>query len=423
MSRSASMSKNVTKLKNEFFASCPGGLEEILLEEVKALEPKEAKLQKGGVQFTALPEIALELLFSSRVASRVYKRIYQFEIKSEKDLYYYAKEIKWKAVFELDQTFKINVVQTKSADGKKRSMYDNSMFLGQKLKDAIVDRFRDDCKGERPSVEKNRPDVSLLLHLEPNINPHSRKEIATILLDLTGRPLSERGYKKGEFTAPLKENLAAGLVKLSGYDGKEPFVDAMCGSGTILIEAMMIAGNIPPCFSNLSWISSDQKFWSLEDQLWYKKSDYLVEQFKLLCEKYQAQTEAGYEYLKKHKPYFLGNDIDQLAIRTCNENLVKAGLGPFVELQNGDALNLETEFDKGVIIINPPYGERLGQDDDLIHLYHEFGETLKHKFKGFRAYVFTGNLPLIKKISLRTTKKIALFNGNIESRLAEYLLY
>ena len=417
------MAKYVTKLKEAFFASCPTGLESLLAEEIKALAPRELAVVKGGVHFNCLPEIAIELMFSSRIASRIYKKAYQFEIKNEKDLYFYAKEIKWKALFELDQTFKINVVQSKSKDGKKRSQFDNTMFLGQKLKDAIVDRFRADCDDQRPSVDKTRPDITFLLHLEPNINPHSKKEIVTILMDMSGRPLSERGYKLPGFAAPLKENLAAGIIQLAGYNKSEPFIDAMCGSGTFLIEAILLAANIPPTFMNLSWIASDQKFWSLEEQLWFCKSEYLQDKFDALIEKYETLTTQGREALESGDLIFLGNDNDKEALAICGRQLAKAGLSEFVSLELNDALALDTSLEQGMILANPPYGERLGQDDDLTHLYHEFGETLKNSFKGFRAYLFTGNMPLIKKISLRTNKRITLYNGNIESRLVEYLLY
>ena len=413
----------IEKVKNGFFASCPGGLEEFLLEEVESLEPKKATIVRGGVQFEALPEVAIELMFKTRIASRLYKTLYTFDIKTEKDLYYNAKDIKWKAVFDITQTFKINVIQSRSPNGKKRSKFENSMFLAQKFKDAIVDTFRAAYDGARPSVEKVHPDVTLLLHLEPHDNPHASKEKASILIDMSGRPLSQRGYKVAEFEAPLRENLAAGLVKMMNPVPGEDFIDGMCGSGTILIEAMLQAGDIPPCFLNLSWIGSDRRFWDVEHHFWFFKSDYLKEKFKEIVKKYEEQTEAGYEKLKNLPGEFRGNDINPDAVRATLENLKRAKLQARVELAIGDALELESPSDKGIVVINPPYGERLGADDDLEHLYHEFGETLKHKFKGYRAFVLTGNLPLIKKISLKTSRKEIVYNGNIESRFVEYQLY
>lgn len=422
LSKKLSMKNKPLKLKNLYFASCPTGLEQLLLKEIKQLDPQQAQAVKGGVEFTCLPEIALELLFCSRIASRVYKKIYQFEIKTEKDLYYFAKEIKWKAVFGLDQTFKISVVQSKSPNGEKRSQFSNTMFLGQKLKDAIVDRFRADCNDERPSVEKVHPNLSLQLHLAPNDNPHSRKEVATIMIDITGRPLSERGYKSGSFTAPLRENLAAGIIGLMEYHGEGIFIDAMCGSGTMLIEAALIAGDIPPCFYNLKHIERGD-FWDFQNHFWFQKSEYLQNKLSEFITKYLELSERGYQNLQQKKIKLLGNDIDNEAMKISVENIRRARLLDYIEFENKDALFLETDETTGYVFANPPYGERLGRDEDLEHLYHEWGETLKHKFKGFKAYLFTGNLPLIKKISLRTSSKVILFNGNIESRLVEYQLY
>ncbi len=414
---------NIEKIKNGFFASCPGGLEQFLLEEVKALKPKEVKLVKGGVEFTALPEIAIELMFSSRIASRVYKALYTYDVKNEKDLYYGARDVKWKAIFDLTQTFKVSVIQSRSPNGKKRSKFDNSMFLGQKLKDAIVDDFRKEFDGARPSIEKNHPDVTIMLHLEPHDNPHSQKEKVTLLLDMSGRPLSQRGYKVSEFDAPLRENLAAGLVKMMDLKPDQNFLDAMCGSGTILTEALLAAGQIPPSFLNLSWIAHENRFWDFEHHFWFVKSDYLKDKFLDLIEKYKTLTEEGYERLKNKKAEFRGNDISPDAVRATLDNLKRANLQAFVELSIEDALNLEANSEQGVVVVNPPYGERLGKDEDLEHLYHEFGETLKHKFKGYRGYVLTGNLPLLKKISLRSARKEIVYNGNIESRFVEYQLY
>ena len=168
--------KTIDKPQNEFFASCPTGLEELLANEIKALEPESVEITKGGVHFHVWPQKALELMLSTRIASRVYRKAYQFEVKVEKDLYYYAKEIKWKSLFNLDQSFKISVVQSKNKKNE-RSKFKSSMFLAQNLKDGIVDRFRDDCKGERPSVDKEQADINLLLHIAPNINPHSIKRL------------------------------------------------------------------------------------------------------------------------------------------------------------------------------------------------------------------------------------------------------
>lgn len=419
------MAKDIEKLKDEFFASCPTGLEELLAAEIKALDYERIRVTKGGVHIKATVQVALELMLSSRIASRIYKKAYRFEIKNEKDLYHFAKEIKWKGLFDLEQTFKINVVQSKSQNGKKRSSFGNTMFLAQNLKDGIVDRFRDDCKGERPSVEKESPDMSFLLHVEPNDNEFSKKEIATILIDMCGEPLSQRGYRNTNFSAPLKENLAAGLVLLSGYEASDNFVDPMCGSGTIIIESLLIKGDIPPSYLALHEIleNKSNNYWSFMNHNWFKKDKYIKANWDSLTEKYIEKARDGFERLEKSVSKTVAFDSENYSLKATQLNLEASDLSEFAQVIKGDATEVSTDFDSGVLVTNPPYGERLGEEEDLDKLYYEFGENLKNNFKNFRAYIFTGNLPLLKKISLRTSRKTILYNGAIESRLAEYLLY
>ncbi len=420
------MAKKIDKLKDLYFASCPTGLEELLESEIKKLEPMSTEIVKGGVHFEVAGKKALELMLSSRIASRIYKKAFQFEIKIEKDLYFFAKEIKWKSVFNIDQTFKISVVQSQSPDGKKRSKFKSTMFLAQNLKDAIVDRFRDDTKGERPSVDKEQADMNLLLHVQPNNNPHSVKETATILIDMCGAPLSQRGYRDTNFSAPLKENLAAGLVLLSGYNGSQTFFDPMCGSGTIIIESLLIKGDIPPSYLALHEIleHEEEKYWDFMTHNWFIKDKYLVADWKKLLEVYIEKARDGFENLEKSNVKTFASDSERYSINAINFNLKAADLKEFVNLVQDDATTVSlSSVDSGIIITNPPYGERIGEQQDLPKLYHDFGENLKKNFKGFNAYIFTGNLPLIKKISLRTSKKHILYNGSIESRLVEYQLF
>ncbi len=419
------MAKEIEKLKDEFFASCPTGLEELLAAEVKALDYEKLRVVSGGVHFKGKITLCLELMLSSRIASRIYKKAYRFEVKVEKDLYFYAKEIKWKSLFDLEQTFKISVVQSKSPNGKKRSHFSNTMFLAQNLKDGIVDRFRDDCKGERPSVDKDNPDMNFLLHLEPHDNEFSQKEYATILIDMCGEPLSQRGYRNTPFAAPLKENLAAGLVLLSNYKPEENFIDPMCGSGTIIIESLLIKGQIPPSYLALHEILENDAndYWDFMKHNWFKKDKYVLEDWDKLTKKYIELAKDGFERLEKSSAKTMAYDCENYSLKAIQLNLAASDLTEFVEVDKADAAFVECDLDSGVLVTNPPYGERLGEDEDLEELYYDFGENLKKNFKDFRAYIFTGNLPLLKKISLRTSKKTILYNGNIEARLAEYLLY
>ncbi len=420
------MAKKIDKIHNEFFASCPTGLEELLAAEIKKIAHESLQVTKGGVHFTTEPINALELMLSSRIASRIYKKAYRFEIKIEKDLYFFAKEIKWKGLFNLDQTFKISVVQSKSKNGEKRSKFKSTMFLAQNLKDGIVDRFRADCKGERPSVDKEQANMNILLHVEPNINPHSVKETATILIDMCGAPLSQRGYRDTNFSAPLKENLAAGLVLLSGYTGKETFLDPMCGSATIIIESLLIKGDIPPSYLALHEITEnkEESYWDFMQHNWFIKDKYLVEKWQKLIETYLTKAQDGFQNLEQSKVKTFASDSEKYAINASRFNLKAADLLEFVHLGQEDATKISlSTVDSGILVTNPPYGERIGEEETLPKLYYEFGENLKKNFKGWKAYIFTGNLPLIKKISLRTSKKHILYNGAIESRLVEYDLF
>ena len=424
------MSKKIEKIKNGFFASCPSGLEELLAAEIKSLRFDNLKYEKievvkGGVHFWCFPQLALELMLASRIASRVYKKFYSFEIKEEKDLYFHAKEIKWKGIFDLNQTFKISVVQGLSKDGTKRSKFKSSIYLAQNFKDGIVDRFRIDCKGDRPSVDKDQADMTLLLRVEPNNNPHSQKEEVTVLADMCGAPLSHRGYRDTNFSAPLKENLAAGLVLLSGYTGKETFVDPMCGSGTLAIESLLIRANIPPSYLAIHEIIShpEEPYWDFMRHNWFKKDKFLVENWSKLIPLYNKKAQDGFEFLEKNEIKTYASDKEKYAINATKFNLKAADLTDFIDLSMQDATSVRPVTSEGIVVTNPPYGERIGEDRELPDLYYNFGENLKKNFKGFSAYIFTGNLPLLKKISLRTSKKHILYNGSIEARLAEYKLF
>jgi putative N6-adenine-specific DNA methylase len=416
------MRSTTIKYKNAFFASCPTGLEKLLEDEIKLLGAPETKLTKGGVHFESYPELAIKMILTSSIASRIYKKLYGFEAKIEKDIYHNAKEIKWKSVFSLDQTFRINVIQGKSPEGTKRSKFENSMFLGQLLKDAIADRFREDEK-ERPYVDKVDPDISFLMRVEPNDNPHSQKENVTILIDMSGVSISNRGYRVKSFSAPLRENLASGLLKLAGYDGSQTLVDGMCGSGTFLTEAALIKWKIPTSFIHLQNNKEfdDELPWSFLRHNYYTKDKYLKENTEKFIEEIWALTQKN---MKEIKPgTIFGYDIDDGALDIAAYNMEVAGVIDGVTIDNADSTQVKKPGESGIFIVNPPYGERLGETKDLESLYHDLGENLKNNFKEYKAYVFTGNLPLLKKISLRTSKKEILYNGNIESRFAEYLLY
>lgn len=412
--------KDIEKLKLEFFASCPTGLEELLYKEINSLGVKSATMTRQGVLFEAYNEIALKVLLHSRFASRVFRRVFEFDIKKEKDLYIEASKIKWKAVFPITHTFKITTVQGKSPDGNKRSNFKNSFFLSQLLKDSICDWFRKDS-GERPNVELDRPDIHLSVHIAPYDNPYATKEKVTIMVDLSGSALSNRGYRQNAVEAPMRENLAAAIITMADVKKEEPFYDLMTGSGTIIIEAALMKGNIPPSFIRVRAYRENYTSWAFLNHLWFTKDKLLQENFEKLLVEVENKTKSGIENLPKG--LLFASDNSRGALKITRQHLEDAGLASKVQLSEADVTEVEPETSSGVVLINPPYGERMGEKEEVEKLYHDIGENFKKSFKGFRAYVFTGDHTLLKKISLRTSKKIILHNGNLEGRLAEYLLY
>ncbi|MEX0797949.1 MAG: hypothetical protein WD025_00800, partial [Bacteriovoracaceae bacterium] len=348
--------------------------------------------------------------------------LYSFEIKTEKDLYFETVDIKWKSIFNVDQTFKIQVLQGKSPDGKKRSKFKNAMYLGQVVKDAIVDRFRKDVD-KRPDVDKDDPDAPLLIRVEPNNNPHSQKETVTINLDMCGQALSNRGYRKVSVQAPLRENLAAGMVLKAGLGPDEDFYNPMCGSGTILTEGLLLKGEIPPSFLRVkNHLETGQRPWSFLSQNFYVKDKYLKQNTEKFFQEVLEQTALGMERLINNKSKNIAIDLDQRAVDSAKANLAAAGLESLAKLEKQDALNYEIPNFKGKIVVNPPYGERL-EKENLEELYREFGERLKNSFKDSEAFVLTANLELIKKIQLQTKERMIIYNGNLESRLLHYNLF
>ena len=402
-----------------FFASCPRGLEELLEKEIYNQSITETYLKNGGVLFKSSYIKALRVLLTSRIASRVHEQVAQFAIKIEKDIYLQGIKINWTKIFKVEQTFKINTLLDRDSSDR----FKNSLILSQILKDAIADQFRS-LKFERPDVDTKNADISLLLRIEvaPNHNVFS----TYIFLDLAGEPLSNRGYRKSRFTAPLRENLAAGIVMHTDWQPeKEAFVDSMCGSGTLLIEAALIKGDIPPSYLKIiSYTEKNIKPWAF---LYHSKflADIRIQaEFKNLIQ--QLYTESRNKLIKFKNTKFYGFDIDPKALEITKENISNARLPETLfELKKIDATVAPPPVSgPGVVVCNPPYGERMDEElEDLKILYHEYGENLKKNWKNYKAYLFTGIPELRKNISLQTSKRIQLYNGNIECRLFRYNLF
>ncbi len=410
------------KYRFEYFASCPVGIEELLTQEILSLGAKTATATRGGVQFEAFHEIALKVILYSRLASRVFKFLYQFEVINEKDYYLEATEIKWKSLMDVHHTFRLTTIFGDLP--REREEFRNSQFATLKLKDAIVDWFRHYEK-ERPSVAKDYPDVSFLARIDRG---QEKPYLVTILYDLCGDPLNQRGYRISKTEAPVKENLAAAMLKIVGWNPQEEhLLDAMCGSGTIAIEAALMAGNIPPSFLKVDRYLKNVNFklWTFQNYPWLTKDEHLQANFTQLLKDILSETEKGIAELRKRPGLIVANDLSEMCVGAAKDNARKARLEDIIEFTQLDARETYPSGAKTLFICNPPYGERLepGDDEKLRALYKGLGDHWKHNFKGHRAALFTGNLEMLKAVGLKTSKRHILHNGDIECRLAEYTFY
>jgi putative N6-adenine-specific DNA methylase len=409
----------VNKEQSTFFASCPRGLEEVLEKEIYNQGINETYIKNGGILFKSSYTKALRVLLTTRIASRIHEQVAQFIIKKEKDIYDKGIKINWTKIFKVEQSFKINTLLDRDSNDRFR----NSLILSQILKDAIADQFRN-LKFERPNVDTKNADISFLLRIEA-LKGNSEFS-AYIFLDLAGEPLSNRGYRKSRFEAPLRENLAAGIIMHTDWQPEgEAFVDTMCGSGTLLIEAALIKGDIAPSYLKIiNYTEKKMKPWSF---LYHSKflADIRIQaEFKKMIQ--QFYTESRNKLAKFYNTKFYGFDIDNKALEMSKENISNARLPESLfELRKMDATTAPPPVNgPGVVVCNPPYGERMNEDmENLITLYHEYGENLKKNWKNYKAYIFTGIPELRKNISLQTSKRIQLYNGNIECRLFRYNLF
>ena len=406
-----------TQAKPNFFASCSRNLEELLEREASTFGCENISRQTGGINFSSSYETCLEFLLHSRISSRIFKKITEFSIQNLNDLYGKVKNHLWQNIFPLNQTFKIKTIFDSNA---KRS-FKNSILFSQKAKDGIVDHFREKTS-KRPSVDTQNPDISILIRVE---EASDKKWKVIFYLDLCHLPLSQRGYRKNSGEAPLRENLAAGVIMLTDWDPKKDlFIDSMCGSGTLSIEAALISAQIPPTFLKIkSFVENKEKPFSFLKHNWFNKNvglkNYFYQRIESLYEEIENKTK------KLSKKQFYASDWDNRVLNTARQNFQKMNLENVINLKKQNALKLPppNNEEKGIIICNPPYGVRLGDEEKLKDLYRDYGENLKRNFKGFRAYIFTGNINLRKQISLSTSKRIPLYNGTIECRLLKYDLY
>ncbi len=369
------------------FTAVPRGAEEITAAELGRLGIQGAEVAKGGVAFTTGRAGLYRANLWLRTASRVLVRLAEFPCTTPEELYHGVHAIAWHDLITPAMTLAVDCTLRDSA-------LTHSKFVALKTKDAIVDRIREQ-RGSRPDVNPASPDV--------RINIHLAKNRCTVSLDSSGDPLDRRGYRLERTEAPLRETLAAAVIALTGWDGGIPLSDPMCGSGTIPIEAALLAGRVPPglrrSFGFQRWLDFDARLWD-----------------RLLNE-----AESGIQRLPVG--LITGYDQDSRALVLAGRNAAKAGFEGQVHFFHAALEEFRPEGDTGVVIINPPYGMRLGEEDELRELYCRIGDILKQRCRGWTGYVLTGNLELAKYIGLKASRRFVLFNGPIECRLLRYELY
>ena len=363
------------------------GFEEILSEELLKLGAQKIIKGNRNVSFYGDKGFMYKSNISLRTALKIIKPIKEFKFKDIDEYYKKIYEIKWEDYLNFNSSFLINSVVFNS------KIFNNSKFTSLKAKDAIVDRFRNKFKN-RPSINSFNPELKIEIHVNKNF--------CTISLDSSGESLHKRGYKKYNSAAPLNEVLAAGIILMSAWDKKSDLLDPMCGTGTFLIEAAMIARNIAPNLNRLAFAFEKWKDWDNE-------------LFETIEESVKSK-----EIEFEHKLY--GFDISGAMIKKAEKNIEISGLGVDIEIVKKDFLtSIKTDNDKLHVLINPPYDKRISAD--VNQLYKKIGDTLKNNYLYSDVWIITANLEAIKSIGLKSSKKIKLFNANLESRLLNYKIY
>ena len=363
------------------------GFEDILIEELKTYDASDIRKATRAVFFSGTLETMYTINLNSRISLRVLKPIRTFPAANEQQLYDEVKKIDWSEFLSADDTLAVDAVTVKSN-------LTHSLYISLKTKDAIVDQFRDKT-GKRPNVDLRFPKVRINVHLSDNI--------ASVALDSSGDSLHKRGYRVQQGEAPLNETLAAGMVLLSGWDRNSPLSDLMCGSGTILIEAAMIARNIAPGsfrneFGFERWIDFDAPLWES------------VKQKAKSIEKAELDFQ------------ITGIDRSHQVISHARENANAAGVANEITFHEMPFEHYTPTETAQTIVTNPPYGGRL-TDTDLFDLYKNIGDQLKKKYQGSVAWVLTANRDAAKYIGLHASRKIQLYNGALECRFLKFELY
>ncbi|MDG2497896.1 MAG: THUMP domain-containing protein [Flavobacteriaceae bacterium] len=362
------------------------GFEELLAKELKQLGAQAVTTGVRHVSFVGDKGFMYKANIGLRTAIKILKPIAKFKVINENDLYNKIKAIPWENYLKSNGSLAVGA--TLNGD-----TFTHSQYVSLKTKDAIVDRFRDKS-GERPNVDLRFPDLKIDIHID--------RHYCTVSLDSSGESLHKRGYKIATNIAPINEVLAAGLILLSGWDGQSDFMDPMCGSGTVLIEAAMIACNIPP---NLMRNEFGFERWE----------DWDVDLFEKIEESLLSKTR-DFHYK------IMGFDKSPSGVEKATQNVENAKLEDFIYIKHEDFFKTQKGGEEHLhMVFNPPYGERL--DIEMETFYSAIGSTLKHKYPGTHAWMISSNLEALKFIGLRPSRKIKLFNAKLEARFSKYEMY
>jgi putative N6-adenine-specific DNA methylase len=368
----------------EFFATCPRGLESILADEIRALNAQKVHAVGGGVLFSGDFWLCYRANLESRIASRILWRITGGPYRHEQDIYQMSFAPRWTDWFEPTRTIRVDVSAIKSP-------LTSLNFITLKIKDAVCDKVRLLSRG-RPNIDTRAPDIPIQAHLTDRD--------FTLYLDTTGEPLFKRGLRTTTGAAPLRENLAAGILRLADWHPGIPLLDPMCGSATILVEAALLALDIAP---GLGRQYAFEKFKNFDALRW-----------RDLRRKTAARQKS------KELLAIYGSDIDPTALKSARGNLAAAGVEECVTMECANVLDITPPAEKGIIVSNPPYGVRLGEQQRLADFYPRLGDVLKKRFTDWRVFFLSADMRLPKLIHLAATRRVPLFNGALECRLFEY---
>jgi putative N6-adenine-specific DNA methylase len=369
---------------HQFFAPCPRGLAPALAEELAALGAKDPKAADAGVAFGGEFDLVYGTNLHSRIASRILWRVAQFPYKTEDEVYEGAKAVRWRELFNWDRTFKIDT-------NAHKSPVKSLDFITLRVKDAVADHFRE-ALGRRPNVDARDPDLRIHVFLDATT--------CTLYLDTSGESLFKRGRRDFVGEAPLKKNLAAGILRLAGWKPGIALLDPMCGAGTFLTEAAEMtlgrAAGRERDFAFAKLARFDEAAWA------------------------RAREAARSQEKDPRELPIWGSDLYGRSLDNARRNLEDAGLAESVQLKQVNLLELRPPARTGMIVTNPPYGVRLGEKEELAEFYPQLGDALKQRFPDWTAFIFSGDPDLGKLIRLKPSRKTVLFNGALECRLYEY---